>query len=237
MLYICNYEFNKQHITMNIRPHIIVILIFFTFWGSGYSQKLSLLTEGGFSYRLMMAPDSITDSYYSYFQKKKTGSNLGIELVWFTDDQGFGIKYASFLNSVSESKIEFQKFNRINKSEKIQIDYYSMQYHARKQLKKSRLFIEFSGGLGLVRYYNEATEQQAEFSIAGKSYGMNGTLSFDYVIHRNVSVFFSTQAFLANLNEQTRNGFTEILNPKESLSRIDFNGGIRISLYTFSERN
>ena len=119
--------------------------------------------------------------------------------------------------------------------EKVRVDYYSFQYHVRARLNKSRLYGELAGGLGLIKYYNDGKLWNENFSLEGKTYGMNASLCFDYIIHRNISLFVSSSLFLANLNEQTRNGFTEKLNPKESLSRIDCNGGIRISLYTTAQ--
>jgi hypothetical protein len=208
----------------------LILIILIAYSGIAYTQKLSLITEGGYSYRLMLPPDSITNSYKSYLEGKKPGSNYALELVWFNDNNGIGIKYTTFLSSISRNNVEILRGFRINKSENIQVNYYSFQFHSRKRLMESRFYGELAGGLGVIYYYNKANELTEKLDIEGKTYGLDASITCDYIIHRNVSIFVSTHLFLANLSEQTKNGNKEILNPKESLSRIDCNGGIRISL-------
>ena len=65
------------------------------------SQNFSVLVNGGYSFRLMTLKDTVSESYNSYFNRKKPGINYNIETVWYGGNQGVGLRFNSFLNSVS----------------------------------------------------------------------------------------------------------------------------------------
>jgi hypothetical protein len=194
-----------------------------------FSQDFCILANTGFSYRLVTLKDTISSSYQSYFNKKKPGYNYNIEAVWYSEDQGIGLRLNSFLNSVSGKDIYLSRSEKVDKSENIRIDYYSIQYHNRKQIKTSRFWTELSAGVGYVRYHSIGNEMAEEITIIGKTAGLNATLYLDYHIFKFLSINFSTNFFIAVLSKDINNGNTEILKNKEGLTRIDLNGGMRIS--------
>jgi hypothetical protein len=193
------------------------------------SQNFSVLVNGGYSYRLMALKDTVSESYNSYFNRKKPGINYNIEAVWYSENQGVGLRFNSFLNTVSGKNIFIAQFEKVDKAEKIRIDYYSIQYHYRKHIKKSRFWAEFSAGIGYVTYHSEGDELAEQITITGNTAGLNGTIFLDYRIFESLSLNISTNIFIAVLSKELNNGNTEILKNKEGLTRIDLNGGIRIS--------
>lgn len=193
-----------------------------------FSQDFCIIANAGYSYRLMALGDTMSSSLESYSKKKKPGINYNIEVVWFNDNQGIGVRFNSFMNSVSGKNIQLSPVETVDKSEKIRINYWSLQYHNRTQIKETRLWIELSGGIGLVRYYNDGYELLEKISIIGKTYGLNGTVSCEYRIFKNFSFSFDAGIFIAVLSEYVRNGYTVILQKKEGLTRIDINGGLKI---------
>jgi hypothetical protein len=192
-----------------------------------FSQDFCVLVNGGFSYRLMTLKDTISSSYQSYFSRKKPGINYCIETVWYSGDQGFGLRFHSFLNSVSGKNIYLSRGVKVDKSEHIRIDYYSIQYHYRKLIKNSRFWTELNAGFGYVSYNSEGNELAEQITIEGKTAGINGTFFLDYHIFKYLSLNTSVNIFLAVLSKYVNNGNTEILTNKDNLTRIDLNGGLR----------
>jgi hypothetical protein len=189
------------------------------------SQKFELVFNGGYSYRVFTINDSVSDSYASYLKKKRPGFAFNSELIWYDDNQGFGLKFSEFMNNVDGNDLKLDSLNKIDKSESINIDFYSLQYHKKHQFGKSRVFGDFAVGLGYVRYSSEGKEYQEDVEIKGSTYGLSTTLSLNYQLMKRLMLGISTNIFLANLKEHTRNGYTEI--EREGLTHVDFCGGLR----------
>jgi hypothetical protein len=177
----------------------------------------------------MTLKDTVSESYNSYFNRKKPGINYNIETVWYGGNQGVGLRFNSFLNSVSGKNIYIDQFEKVDKSEKIRINYYSIQYHNRKQISNSGFWAEFCVGIGYVTYYSEGNELAEQITITGNTAGLNGTVYLDYHVFEFLSFNISANLFIAVLSKEINNRNTEILTNKEGLARVDLNGGIRIS--------
>lgn len=210
---------------------IITTFALFTFpINNLFSKDFCVLINDGISYRLMTLKDTISSSYSSYFNRKRPGFNYNLEAVWYSENQGIGLKFNSFLNLVSGKDIYLSPVEKVDKSEKIRIDYYSLQYHIRSQIKKSHFWKELSIGAGYVSYHNEGNELAEEITIIGHTIGLNATLNLDYQICKFLSINISTNLFIAVLSKDEKNGYAETLQNKEGLTRVDLNGGMRIRL-------
>jgi hypothetical protein len=213
----------------NILKSIITLLVLLIIPVNNLlSQNFSVLVNGGYSYRLMTLKDTVSESYNSYFNRKKPGINYNIETVWYGGNQGVGLRFNSFLNSVSGKNIYIDQFEKVDKSERIRINYYSIQYHNRKQISKSGFWVEFCAGIGYVTYHSEGNELAEQITITGNTAGLNGTVYLDYHVFEFLSFNISTNLFIAVLSKEINNGEIEILTNKEGLARVDLNGGIRI---------
>jgi hypothetical protein len=208
---------------MNIKAlFVALILLFHTL--SLFSQKFELAFNSGMGYRVFAISDSVTDSYAGYLKKKRPGNILGAEFIWFDSNQGFGLKYTGFFNRVSGSGLKLNALEKIDKTETIQIDYYSLQYHKRFWAQERKLFTDAAVGLGYVRYSSIGKELEEENVIKGTTYGLNATFSINYNLVRKLVVGVYADMFLANIKKYQQNGADRILNVGEGLTYI--NGGL-----------
>jgi hypothetical protein len=188
-------------------------------------QKFELVFNGGYSYRLFTINDSTTDSYASYLKKKRPGYEFSSELIWYDANQGIGLKFSEFINNVDGNNLKLDSLNKIDRTETINIDFYSLQYHKKQQFGKSRVYGDFAVGLGYVRYSSKGKEYKEDVEIKSSTYGLSTTLSLNYQIVKRLMLGISTNIFIANIKEHTRNGYTETEN--EGLTHVDIGGGLR----------
>jgi hypothetical protein len=210
-----------------IRKIVFLLIIFTTSAQSINCQKLQLLANGGLSYRIFSINDSISDSYASYLEKKRPGYNYNLEFIWFSDDQGIGIKYSNYLNKVSGKNLRMTDVVKIDKSETVYIEFYSLQYHKRKQSGKSRFIGDFAVGLGYVRYSSLGKEFEEDVEDKGSTYGLSATLSLNYQILKWMAFGVSSNIFIANIKAITRNGFDWPVS--EGLTHADVGAGLVFS--------
>jgi hypothetical protein len=192
------------------------------------SQSFSLCLNGGYSYRIMVAPAGSYNSYSTYLDRKKSGTNLTVDFLWINDMYALGIGYNRFFNSASGKNVQLAQFDRVDVHEKIRVDYYNIQIHRIKEVSKTRFSMDFEFGLGLVKYYNDSTAYTETIAIDGKTYGLHGAISFDYKIFNFIALELKPKLFMAILSEETKDGNYFKLNPKEGLTRFDINAGIRV---------
>ena len=211
-----------------IKVFLVIIALNLLSIRNSFSQNFCIFLNSGFSYRLMTMKDTVSESFQSYFNRKRPGINYNIEAVWYSENQGVGLRFNSFLNSVSGKNIYLSPVENVDKNEDIRITYYSLQYHFRKQIRKSRFRLELCGGIGYVTYHSDGKELAEEILITGNTVGINGTIFLDYRVFKFLSINVSTNLFIAVLSKDLKNGDTEILTNKESLGRFDFNGGVKI---------
>lgn len=190
---------------------------------SSFSQNISFIVDGGYSKRLFLIDDSASDSYAAYLKAKKLGNNFGAEIIYFNEGHGIGFKFSTFLNSVTGKSLEIGDYSHVSMNEKIRINYFSLQYHWRNQIKQLPFYYEMVLGLGLVRYKSTGKEYDEKMEILSKTYGMNASVLLEYAIIKNFSIGTSAGFMMAKIGEATRNGYTFNYNPYESLSRIDLN--------------
>jgi hypothetical protein len=209
-------------------PIRIIIILLALYPAINIHGQFIITAETGYSYRLMLTPDSVSSSYASYFNKKRSGINFNGEIVYFNENQGIGFRYNSFINKVSGKKIEIPGSAILDKSENIHINYYSIQYHKRKNFNKSKFYAGFCFGLGYVQYMNTGKEAAEEIDLSGSTYGLNLALSLEYKIYKHLSFHISPNFFMAVLNQYLMNGNTVMLKKKESLSTLDTNGGVSV---------
>jgi hypothetical protein len=152
-----------------VRVIFLCVILAFVCSTKSESQSFSFCANGGFGYRLMVAPAGSYDSYSTYFDKKKSGSNLTFDFLWIQDVYALGIGYNRFFNSVSGKNVQLALFNKVDVREKIRVDYYNIQFHRIKQVSKTRFSMDFEVGLGLVKYYNDSTAYSEVIKIEGKT--------------------------------------------------------------------
>ena len=207
--------------------HIRYLIILLFLWPAFCIHSQVILTaDAGYSYRLMLTPDSSSSSYSSYFNKKRPGINFNGEIAYYSENQGIGFRYNSFINKVSGKSVEVSNILKVDKSENIQINYYSIQYHKRRVFNKSKLSTGFCFGLGYVKYLNTGKEAAEEIDLNGTTYGLNVALSLEYKIYKHLSFHISPNFFMAVLSQYLENGNTVTLKKKESLTRLDTNFGV-----------
>jgi len=132
------------------------------------------------------------------------------------------------MNKVSGNQVEISTNVKVAKSENIHINYYSIQYHKRKIINKSKFSSVYSFGLGYVEYHNTGKEATEDMNLNGSTYGLNLTISFEFRIFKHLSFHISPNFFMAVLSQYLQNGYTVTLTKKESLTRIDANSGISV---------
>ena len=207
----------------------IIIFLLFVLSLPVFSQKVSVIADGGYSHRLFLIPDSTNKSYSEYLKGKRPGKNFGIEAIYYNEGHGFGFKFSTFLNSVSGKNIDTTLFNKVNINENIRINYFSLQYHWQNQISNLPLFYEVCAGLGLIRYKSEGKEDEEKSVILGKSYGMNAAFSFEYAIFEHLSLGSSVDFMIGKLVQGTHNGYIYNFKPQENITRLDLNLFTRFS--------
>jgi hypothetical protein len=212
---------------LNYRFRLIIFSIAL-FLAADIHGQLEITSDAGYSYRFMLTPDSVKSSYASYFNKKRPGININGEIAYYRENQGIGFLCNSFMNKASGSQVEITPGVKVAKSENIHINYYSIQYHRRRIFNKSKFSAVYSFGLGYVQYQNTGKENTDEIDLNGSSYGLNVALSFEYKIYKHLSFHISPNFFMAVLSQYVQDGITFPLPKKESLTRIDTNGGMSI---------
>jgi len=206
---------------------LLFLLIDISFGNTGIAQKFCIITDAGYSYRLMIKPDSITDNNnISYFEKKKPGFNYNIEVAWFKDNYGFGIRFNSFMNSVSGKYAVLS--DTFNKSEITRFNYYSIQYHSRKEFGKTRFWRELSVGFGLLTYNNDEKVDTTKINFTGYTYGLNLAFSIEYRLSKHLYLSIAPNILIAKINQLEQNGYPVQLKNGESLARADITGGIKV---------
>lgn len=198
----------------------------------GKAQNFGLLADGGFSYRLFVVNDSISSELEEYQKNKKKGYNFSIEPVWYSENNGFGIKYNIFLSKMSADSIKVSSIERMSISEDIKIHYLGLQYHKIIVFALSDISLNASAGVGALFYRNKKTEYKIKQTyLKGRTYALNASLKIEYALHPKLILFAGAGIFIANIKEAMENEITVFYNPGESLTRLDLNIGVRINLY------
>ncbi len=206
---------------------LICFVVLFLFKITETFGQFSIQTDYGYSYRIIVPNGVDTGSYASYIQKKRQGTNLNIEAIWYNADDGFGFGYNEFFNSFSAQNIEISQGAIENISGKTTIDYFSIQYHHRKHYNNPRLSGEFTGGFGYIYYSYTGKQDTANFNNTGNTLGFNLGLLLEYNVYKQFSVFGSTKLLVATLSQIKNDGEIKVLTQKESLTHFDLNFGIR----------
>jgi hypothetical protein len=208
--------------------HISLFILCIIPYNAFANDDFCITANYGPGYRLMTLKDSSTESFESYFKKKKPGTTLDFQAIWYSDNHGIGVGFKSFFNSVSGENIEIPTRERVNMSDRIRINFFSLQYHNRFYYNDSRLWGDLGFGLGLVRYRDEGKFFETNVLTTGKTYGLDASLSCNYDVSRRLAFGISAGFFTAVLSEWIKDGNLEKLEPKEGLTRLELTGGIKI---------
>jgi hypothetical protein len=205
----------------------------------GDYQKVRFTIYGGWSYRTAKVGDNVPSGLQEYIKELKSGYHIGGDFnYYFSENIGFGLKYSMFRSTNELNNIYIVDENGQGRTGKVKDDI-TIQYFGptlsssfSSSNKKPRFITEFS--LGYLSYKNKATVID-DFTITGGTLGLLLGLGVDVPINENLSLEFIFAYTAGTLNQykyQDNMQTTTIKLDKdnlESLSRIDFSIGLRLS--------
>lgn len=218
---------------------------------SGSTGTLRLGLTGGMGYIISsseVAEESIVSlgvteqKARSYYKDLKTGWYGSAEATWmFNHRYGAGLKYKFFnTNASMEYFFDVGDINIYYSDyrENIFVNYAGVSIFYREPIGKGGNFSLYSSySMGVAFYRNESEIFYGNFLIAGKAFGVDGSLGLEYHITPLISAGAELSIFTATIRKitVTNGNVTETMDLEkenfENLSRAEASIGIRFYLW------
>ena len=207
------------------------------------NQKIRIGAEAGYAYRIASLPDGIDPVVEDYFKDLKSGFHWGLNAHYFTSEfLGFGVNYTSFYSSNASNEIAttFEDGTvEVGIKDEISIHLIapSVVSRLRSQDGKHSLISRLS--VGYMRYINEEQLGQRSFKTTGGTLGLEAKADYDFGLSEwffiGVGISFSAGS-ISEVEVSENGGPMRTVNledesgERESLSRINITGGLRVLL-------
>lgn len=207
--------------------------------GTGY-PNFRLAINAGLAYRTAKIADNVPSDFKSYMKDLKSGVSYSADISYFFSEQlGFGLKYALFKskNSVSNVMVTFPDGSSEigSMSDNISNSFFGPIFTTRLlNGSKNNAFI-MSLGLGYMGYTNKSTLASSNYTIKSSTMGLCWDIGYDVGLSKNMSLGFQLSMYLGTLTKyEISDGVTTRTvkleeDSYESLSRIDLTIGLRFS--------
>jgi len=202
-------------------------------------QHFRIAINGGYSYQTAKVAESVPSDFKDYIKELKSGYHIGGDLTYFfTKPLGIGFKYYLFKssNSVDNIYLEDTDGNRTygNMSDDLTISFIGPTFATRllSHDKKNAFLMNLS--LGYMGYSNDKVIID-KYIMTGSTIGLSFDIGYDIGLSDNLSLGFQLSFLTGTLFEYDwKDGTTtETINLEkgeyESLNRIDFSLGLRLS--------
>ncbi len=193
--------------------------------------------QGGWSYRTAAVSKDLSPLLQDYMKGLKSGYNYGADATFFFNRSfGIGITYSGSRSSNLLTVTDTISKRTGNLVDNIVVNFIAPSFMAREIFGRNDNFqFWVSASIGYLSYKDDALVLDPVY-ITGSTVGLGTSLGFDIGLTKSVFIgaqLNSIMGSLSKLTVKTALGTETVTlegDKRESLSRIDVSGGLRINL-------
>jgi hypothetical protein len=191
-----------------------------------YARKFRLNADYGYSYRIAETADDVPAYMKGYVDQIRGGWNYNFGVYYFLIEQmGVGAKYC-YVTTDFKGTIRTAGYGNIVVSEKINTTYIAPGFQIRTP-GFDRWVAHIGLNMGYLGYVDDAVLNGNPYLLEGSTFGLDVSLGAEVRLFGNVNLGVEFVMLAGALSEAKENGITKTIDPPESLSRVDFNIGVR----------